>query len=86
MRWFVTEPGGDQLSVHTEQDATRVLMANARDRDVDQSKRAFRLAARIPLSVIQQAAQEGWLHDKARWRRWLNDPDNRHFRVWGGKV
>lgn len=33
----------------------------------------------IPDAVFNQAATEGWLHDKAAWRRWLADRDNRAF-------
>lgn len=77
---------GGAMHFVTQQDCDGIVAANRRDAEVDQSKRQFRLAARIPLAVVDQATKEGWLHDKARWRRWLNDPDNRAFRVSGGRV
>lgn len=40
--------------------------------------------AEVPLSIAEQAEVEGW--DKAKWRKWLNDPDNDVFRVWRGRV
>jgi hypothetical protein len=29
---------------------------------------------------------EGWFHDKKAWKRWANDPNNRDFRVWKGRL
>lgn len=46
----------------------------------------FRHAAFIPQFMWNQAVQEGWLHDKAKWKRVLNDPDNRAFRTWPGRL
>ena len=86
IRWIETAPGGDEMIVTTEQDATRLLRANSRDADVDQSGRTFRLVARVPMPIIQQAIREGWHRDEKKWRAFLNDPDNRAFRVWPGKV
>jgi hypothetical protein len=40
----------------------------------------------VPMTVVETAMREGWFNDKAAWRRWLNDRDNRAFRVWGGQV
>ncbi len=42
--------------------------------------------ARVPVTVVERALREGWFHDQAAWNRWLNDPDNRAFRVWEGRV
>lgn len=86
MRWVAVTPGNDQVVVHDEQEVGDILRANSRDADVDQTGRHFRLAARIPLAVVQQAIAEGWVHDRKKWREWLNNSDNRAFRVWGGRV
>lgn len=40
--------------------------------------------ARVPMTIYEQSVREGW--DEADWTRWLNDPDNKPFRVWPGKV
>jgi hypothetical protein len=86
IRWVDIPAGGDEVIVHTEQEAGRLLRANARDADVDQSKRTFRLAARVPMPIVQKAIREGWHRDPVKWRNFLNDPDNRAFRVWQGKI
>lgn len=44
----------------------------------------FKLLARVPMTVWEQSEREGW--DDADWRKWLNDPDNKPFRVWPGRV
>lgn len=41
--------------------------------------------ARVPVTVVEKAMREGWFHDQAAWRRWMNDPDNKKFRVWQGR-
>lgn len=86
LRWASVAPGEDEYTVVDTQNVDTLLRANARDADVDQSGRHFRLAARIPWPIVQQAQREGWIHDSNRWKQFLNDPDNRAFRVWPGKV
>jgi hypothetical protein len=48
--------------------------------------------ASIPLIVVQQLAkkgimnQAGGIKDKVRFRKWLNDPDNRFFKTYNGTI
>lgn len=42
--------------------------------------------AEVPMSVIGQWMRDGCLDDEAHVRRWINDPDNRAFRVYAGRV
>jgi hypothetical protein len=46
----------------------------------------FRHVACIPPHVFDQACREGWQNDRERWKKWANDPDNRVFRTWPGKL
>lgn len=46
----------------------------------------FKPVALIPEEVLNQAMLEGWFHDKAKWRAWVNDPDNARFRVTQGRL
>lgn len=42
-------------------------------------------AAEVPIQIYEQAVREGW--DNADgWKRWMNDPANKCFRTWEGKV
>lgn len=50
-----------------------------------QAGKHMKLIARgVPVHVYEQSVREAW--DEKRWARWLNDPDNRAFRVWQGAV
>jgi len=44
----------------------------------------LRHVTEIPMDVLAKSMKEGW--SPADWKRWANDPDNRMFRVWGGKI
>lgn len=46
----------------------------------------FRHVGEIPMSVIGQWMRDGCLDDETHIRRWLNDPANRDFRIWEGKL
>lgn len=76
----------DRIVFASEQDVTNILRANERDRDVDQRGREFRHVARVPIEVVGRAMREGWYNDKAAWKRWLNDSENRAFRTGGGRI
>ena len=70
-----------------EQDVDGILSDVAEDRETqDLHGRAFRPVAKIPIEVVNRAMREGWMNDRQAWRRWLNDGDNRAFRVWQGRV
>jgi hypothetical protein len=62
-----------------------LLEATARLRDARQHK-DIKLVAKIPATVVAQAMREGWFNDRKAWKRWLNDSDNRAFRVYQGSV
>jgi hypothetical protein len=44
------------------------------------------IVARLPLVLWLKLYQDGTLNDRAKLKRWLNDPDNRDFRVRPGWV
>ena len=48
--------------------------------------REMRHAAFIPAFVFNRAYRQGWLHDASAWKRWANDPNNRAFRTWPGRL
>lgn len=45
-----------------------------------------RLAAIYPMTMWYKLKKDGVLDDQKAYRRWLNDPENRGWRVWQGKV
>ncbi len=76
----------DDLVIETVQDDFQGILDQVKsDRDKPVGKE-WRLAAKLPMIFYHQAATEGWLHDKARWRKLLDDPDLAGFRVWNGRI
>lgn len=77
------KPG--DLTIETFQDCQPIIDNVKRMRDEPVGKE-WRLVARIPLIFFDKAAKEGWLHDRAKWWAFLNDPDHAAFRVWNGRI
>jgi|TARA_Y100000401_G_C8157143_1_gene142438 hypothetical protein len=46
----------------------------------------FRHVAEIPMVIYQRMVRDGSIRDKKALKKWLNDPDNKLFRVWKGKI
>jgi hypothetical protein len=67
-------------------DYEEVIRQNAAERDQITGKETFRKVATVPVHEVERAMREGWFHDDKAWERWLNDRDNRDFRVWEGRV
>ena len=78
----------DDLVVHTEQDVGAILdhVHELREHTTHNPNGLMRHAAKVPVTVYEQAVREGWVNDQDAWRAWLNDPDNKAFRVWKGRV
>lgn len=75
----------NDVIIETVQDCTAIVEAVKAERDLPTGK-DWRKVAMIPMCFFDKAAKEGWLHDDAKWHRFLNDPDNKAFRVWGGRM
>lgn len=74
-----------ELIVKTEVQMDEVLANNAIARELHPTKSTNKLLARgIPMTVVEKSMLEGW--DDGDWKRWLNDPDNKAFRIWPGRV
>jgi hypothetical protein len=71
--------------VETRQDVEHVIAAARVLADAPPGK-DFRHVGFVPLTVMDQAFNEGWFHDPRAWKRWLNDPDNDCFRTWKGRL
>jgi hypothetical protein len=84
---FYLENGDGEWGLYTEQDCepTLDLVRAIRDTHVVRPL-DFRHVAEVPLVFIDQAFREGWFHDPAAWRRFLNDPERRAFRTWEGRL
>jgi phage-related protein len=79
----------DQATIETLQDVKPIIEMNKMDltqSDNNGWKGEFHHVARIPLSVYYDLKAQGKLDDEAYMKRWLNDSENRFFRVKEGKV
>ena len=46
----------------------------------------LRPVAHVPAAVVQQMMMDGSWDDEQSLKRWLNDPDNKAFRIWPGRI
>lgn len=76
--WYAEEDGKTYTQVR--QDCTDMIAAAKILAEIPPSKAdGWRFMCVIPDTVMEEAMRDGWLHDKERWRRWMNDRDNRAF-------
>lgn len=81
---FYAEEDGKTF-LETKQDVTHLVEAAKVLAEVPPNKSdGWRFMCVIPDTVFEQAIRDGWVHDKARWRQWMNDSDNRAFN--GGRL
>lgn len=79
----------DEATIQTTQDVSAIIEENKQEFNlVDERARwgEWTRVASIPLSLYYQLKAEGKLDDEAYMKRFLNDPENRHFRVRPGQV
>jgi hypothetical protein len=81
----VDEERPGDLIIETVQDCEPII-EGAKILSEETPGKDFRHVACVPMFFLDKAAKEGWLHDKAKWKRFLNDPDNKCFRTWPGRV
>lgn len=79
------DPDGD-FAIETVEDVEPLLDYVKARRDVQNPKANMRHVAEIPVTIYEKAFREGWLHDQAAWNRFLNDADNKAFRIWEGRL
>ena len=89
---FHIENYQDNASIKEILDANKVAQnEGAYKSKVIQNEKGFRVA-RLPNIVVHQLAKRGIMTyagkvlDKPRFLKWLNDSDNRHFRIYTGNL
>ena len=83
------ETDGGKIVVCNTQDAEPIIERNKRwQNDGQGAAKNFRHAATIPLVVWLDLEKKGYFKpgNEKLLTAWLNDPDNRFFRVWTGRV
>lgn len=88
------DEAGDTVILETVQDVEPIVERNKQSLN-DNAGRRFgdgKIVASIPMIMLMQLVQRGILSpqfavlDEKRFRAWLNDPENRHFRTFGGTI
>jgi hypothetical protein len=89
-RFFHPSDDGESFVIETKQDVTDVVQENkAMHAGLDERmtwKGDMHHVARIPNVVYWDLKRRGILEDEKALRKWLNDPDNRAFRLRPGRV
>jgi hypothetical protein len=85
-RFAHNDPQGDRFVIASEMECDALIRENRALAENQSGKEEFRLAARVPMPVVEKAMLDGSFHDDNFWRSWMNDPDNRDFRVWKGRI
>jgi hypothetical protein len=87
-RGAVNDRQGEHFVIASEMECDRLIQENRMLAEMQKGAKdeCFRLAARVPMPVVERAMIEGWFHDDAKWAQWMNDPQNRDFRVYGGRI
>tara|TARA_X000000950_G_scaffold49963_1_gene58724 strand:- start:2102 stop:2440 length:339 start_codon:yes stop_codon:yes gene_type:complete len=92
------DEGEKKVHIEDSQDISKILNQNKREANDQAYKfKGFQDAkmykvAEIPLIVVQELAQKGIMNyngtirDKDRMKKWLNDPDNKYFRIYKGNI
>lgn len=82
------DPQGGRFVIASEMECENLIKENRALAEAQKGAKdeCFRLAARIPMPIAEKAFQEGWFHDDDAWTKWLNNPENRDFRVYQGRL
>ena len=65
--------------IETRQEVSHLVEAARVLAEAPPAEDGWRFVGFIPDAVWNQACIEGWLHDKAKWRAWMRDRDNRAY-------
>ena len=75
----------DRLVVLTSQDLEPILDSIARDREI-MPHGTNKLAARLPMIVVEDLIRRGIYGDEDAFKRWLNGPEATPWRIWRGRA
>lgn len=87
--YFYYDPDADKVTIQQVQDTTRIVEQNkAQFNAIDERAKwgDWSKVASIPISVWADLNAKGITRDKAAFKKWLNNPDNKYFRTRPGQV
>jgi hypothetical protein len=74
----------DWFGVFAQADMTNLARMNREQAEHESARHMTTTLARVPFTVWEKAYHEDW--DQKKWNEFLNDPENRDFRVWNGRL
>jgi len=89
---------GIETRLHFDDSAQQITLSNTADvqANIDRNiairneglgqGKNMRLAASIPLHILMDLEKQGITKDPVRFKRWLNDPDNRAWRTSNARI
>lgn len=78
----------NSVVVETKADYSSLLEQNRTEYNANEGERwgDMKKVASIPLDLYWDLKKRGIIDDKQKFRAWLNDPENRYFRTFPGRV
>jgi hypothetical protein len=77
----------DEAVISKEQDMTGIIEQNKREfNEAPERWGEWTKVGSIPLSIYYELERKGIIGDQKAMAKWLNDPDNRHFRTRSGTI
>lgn len=86
---FHASDDGESFVLEKRQDVTDMVEWNKAQLNAHDSLNRWgdgKKVASIPMAIYSEWVASGKIHDHEFIKRWLNDPENRHFRTRPGKV
>lgn len=86
---FHASDDGESFVLEKRQDVTDIVDWNKAQQNAHTSLDRWgdgKKVASIPMTIYAEWVASGKIHDHAFIKRWLNDPENKHFRTRPGAV
>jgi hypothetical protein len=77
---------GETLTIHTAMDVEAVLDSIARDREIFSHTGPTKVAARLPMIVVEDLQRRGIYDDEDAFKAWLNSIEAAPWRIWKGRL
>ena len=78
MSEFATE---DEKNIYHSSQNVQPILDSVKNLSHGEQSKELKHVAEVPMVIYQKAIREGWANDKAKWKKWLNDPNNKLFRT-----
>ena len=82
---IVDDDKPDSITIRTSQDLEPILDGIARDREI-MPHGMNKLAARLPMVIVENLIERGIYGDEDAFKRWLNGPEAAPWRIWRGQL